>query len=71
MKSTSNLGFVAFLTMPQRGLSISNYKKNERGFTTFYFDVDDDKWKELKIEYNNSEFIIFKSTMENIKNLIE
>lgn len=67
MKYSSDIWFCAFLL--SKGYKINNYLKKDRGKVSCGFEIDEDKWKELKLEFNNSEIIKFKGLIEQIKDL--
>ena len=41
------------------------YKKGK-----YYFDLNDEEWNNLKLEFNNSELIKFKGLVEQVKDLV-
>jgi len=66
-KSSTDVWFISFLKI--KGHSIANYDVIGRGKVKCYFDIDDEKWKNLKLEFNKSEISLYKSTIESIKDM--
>lgn len=67
LKSSSDVWFVAFLM--HKSCAIVKYDVIERGRVRCYFNLTDKEWQDYKLEFNNSEIIKFKSTIEQIKDL--
>lgn len=67
MKSTSDVWFMAFLM--SKGYKIEKYSVIMRGKIRADFTFTDDQWKDLKLEFQNSELVKFKSYIEQLKDL--
>lgn len=66
MKWTKDLWFAGFLEFS--GHNVARYEKN--GFkVTFYFEVNEDDWKRLKLEYHQSDFSKYRAEIEKLKGL--
>lgn len=66
-KSTTDIWFAAFLMI--KGEKLVNYTVISRGKVSCMFALSDEQWQKYKIEFNNSEFIKFKTTVEQVKDL--
>lgn len=67
MLSSTDLWFCAFLI--KKGHTIKKYDVISRGKAKFYFEIDDETWKDLKLEFNNSEISKFKMLIDQLKDL--
>jgi len=67
LKNSSDVWFVAFLL--HKNCSIIKYDIMERGRVRCYFALNDKEWQDYKLEFNNSEIIKYKATIERIKDL--
>lgn len=67
MKSSQDVWFISFLKI--KGHHMTKYEVIGRGKVKCYFDISDDDWKDLKLEFNKSEISLYKSTIEAIKDL--
>ena len=67
MKYSTDIWFCAFLLY--KNYQINNYIKKDRGKVSCEFDIDENTWKALKLEFNNSEFVKFKFLIEQVKDL--
>jgi uncharacterized protein YicC (UPF0701 family) len=67
MKSTTDVWFIAFLM--NNGYKISKYDVINRGKVKCFFDIEDDEWKKVKLDFNQSDIIKFKGLIEQIKDL--
>jgi hypothetical protein len=67
MKSSQDVWFISFLKI--KGHQMTKYEVIGRGKVKCYFDISDDDWKDLKLEFNKSEISLYKSTIEAIKDL--
>lgn len=66
-QESTDIWFCSFLLY--KGFSIIKFDKVNRGRVKCYFDLSTEQWHELKLEFNNSEFIKFKAFTEQIKDL--
>lgn len=66
-KTSSDLWFLAFLTI--KGYKISEYQVIERGKIRASYDIDEEVWRNLKLEFHNSEVAKYKTTIEQLKDL--
>ncbi len=67
LKKATDVWFCAFVI--NKGHSIKKYDVLSRGKVCCYFEITEDEWKSLKLEFNNSELINFKGIINNIKDL--
>lgn len=67
MKSTKDIWFTAYLM--HKGHPIKQVEKIAYAKGKFFFDVTDEQWMELKLEFNNTEIIKFKGLIERVKDL--
>ena len=65
---TKDLWFCAFIRL--KGYNFVDYIRNDNNKIDFIFNIDNETWKELKIEFNNSELSKAKWEIEKIKDLI-
>lgn len=70
MNSTTDLWFGGFIIL--KGYNPSNYELIGRGFSKgkFYFDISDEDWKKLNLEYDKTEHKKMKYAQESLKDLI-
>ena len=66
-QSSTDIWFVAFLM--HKGHQIVKFDKLGRGKVKCYFNLNDEEWSALKLEFNNSELIKFKGLVEQVKDL--
>lgn len=52
-----------------KGYKIQSYKIIARGKVACDFNMSDDEWQKLKLEYNNSDISSYKALIEKIKDL--
>lgn len=64
---TTDLFFMAFLI--HKGYEIKKYEVIGKGKISCQFDITDENWKLLKLEFNNSEASKLKQTIEQLKDL--
>lgn len=67
MKNTTDIWFAAFLMI--KGEKIADYKVISRGKVSCSFQLTDEQWQKYKLEFNNSDYIKFKSFTDQIKDL--
>lgn len=67
LKNTTDVWFIAFLM--NKGHQITKYEVISRGKISCYFNINDNDWRDLKLEFNNSELIKFKALIQQIKDL--
>ena len=67
MKDTTDIWFCAFLLYKEK--DIKKYIKIGRGRVRCYFDISEEDWQELKLEFNNSELVKFKGLIDRVKDL--
>lgn len=67
MKVSQDVWFISFLKI--KGHEIHHYDVIARGKVKCYFEIPDEDWKELKLEFNKSEISKYKSIIESIKDL--
>lgn len=64
---TSDLWFIAFLTI--KNFKIKDYVVIGKGKISCEFEIEREEWQKLKLEFNNSEISLYKTTIEKIKDL--
>ena len=67
--NTSNIGLASYICL--QGKKIANYSVGKRGIVTFTFELTEEEFKKMKLDYNNSEFLKFKQLLESIRAMIE
>lgn len=67
LQGTSDIWFTAFLM--SKKIPISDYKKKEYGKVECFFVLSDEEWKKLKLEFDNSDAIMYKAYIQRIKDL--
>ena len=67
MKFSRDIWFNAFLI--SKGFEILKYDVDNRKKVTCHFNLDDDKWKELRLEFQKSDISKFKTYLDQIKEL--
>lgn len=67
MKFSRDIWYVAFLLFKK--YEIKKYDIIAKGKVCCFFDIDDEKWKELKLEFSKSNFFKYKNFVENVKDL--
>lgn len=67
LKQTTDIWFCAFLQL--KGYKIITFDKLIKNKVRCYFDLTEDEWSTLKLEFNNSELIKYKTVIEQIKDL--
>ena len=67
MKKSRDLWFVSFILL--KGIEYK-YFKVINNKTVFYFNIEDDKWSELKQEFYNSYASKLKWQIEKLKDLM-
>lgn len=68
MKYTTDVWFASFLLSKQ--IKLERYEVVDRNKVRCFFNLTDDDWKKLKVEFNNSEIIKFKGYIDQIKDLL-
>lgn len=67
LQSSTDLWFCSFVIM--KGFQLAQYDLIGKGKARYYFDMSETEWKELKLEFNNSDFSKFKQIQESLKDL--
>lgn len=67
IKNSTDVWFCAFLM--HKGYKIQSYKIIARGKVACDFNMTDEEWQKLKLEYNNSDISSYKALIEKIKDL--
>ena len=67
MKTTTDLWLATYIT--RKGIKLADYKLMAPRKVSFGFDISDDEWKKLKLEYFSSELAEFEKSMEKLKDL--
>lgn len=67
MLNSTDLWFCAFLM--SKGYTVQKYDTISRGKARFYFTIEEDEWKKLKLEFSNSELAKFKMLIDQLKDL--
>lgn len=68
MKYTTDLWFSSFLLL--KNIKIDKYEVISRGKGKYFFNLSDEDWQKYKLEFNNSEVVKYKSTFEQLKDLV-
>ena len=67
MKKTTDLWLVSFLEL--NGVQITSFKVIKPGRVEFTFNVSDEIWNKMKLEFNNSDIQKYKQKIEALKDL--
>jgi hypothetical protein len=67
MKESTDIWFISFLHI--KGFKIESFKKIGHNRVTCSFNIDDEMWNTLKLEFNNSEVWKYKLTLNMVKDL--
>ena len=67
LKDSTDIWFCAFLV--SKGHKISEYETISRGKVKCKFDITTEEWHKLKLEFNNSDLVKYKTIVEQIKDL--
>jgi len=67
LKETTDVWFSAFLM--HKGYKIDVYEVVTRGKVKCKFNISQEDWQKLKLEFNNSELIKFKALIDQLKDL--
>lgn len=67
LKETTDIWFTAFLII--QGHKLAEYDVISRGKVKYKFNLSLDEWHKLKLEFNNSDLIKYKTIVEQIKDL--
>ena len=67
LKNSTDIWFCAYLQL--QGIKLAKYDVEGRGKVRCYYDVTDDEWKQLRLDFNNSDVSRYKTAVESIKDL--
>lgn len=67
MKQTNDVWFMAFLT--KRGYKFKDYSRSADKKVTLKFDISDEEWKKMVIEFSQSELSDYKNLVRRFKDL--
>jgi len=67
MKETTDVWLVAFLK--KKGHEMTRYDVIGRGKIKCFFDIKDEDWKKLKLEFSKSELSEYKQIIDSLKDL--
>lgn len=67
LKVTKNIKFCAFLRMKK--IHPIGVEQIVRGRAEYKYNLSDEDWKQLKIDFNKSEFIEYANCIDAIKDL--
>lgn len=67
MKNTTDLFFSAFLLI--KGIKVEKFEVISRGKGRYFFNLSDEDWGNLKLEFNNGELVRYKTAIEQLKDL--
>jgi hypothetical protein len=56
--------------MAIKGINVQNYEVYQPRKGKFYFNVTEDEWKQLKLDFHNSELSQCKHAQEKLKDLL-
>jgi len=68
MKTTTDVWFAAFLG--HKGEKLATFEKITTGRGKFSFDIEEDAWKNYKIEFHNSLLADIKAEQGKLKDLL-
>lgn len=68
MKKTKDIWLAGFIQVIKKNKP-ANYLKNDRGILTFEFDLSDDEWKKINLEYIESDVQKVLKTVDSLKRL--
>ena len=66
-KKSTDLYFNAFLLL--KGKTIQRYEVSDRNKVTCHYQISDEDWQKLRLEFASSEFSNIKMAIEKIKDL--
>lgn len=66
--STTDIWFSAFLKA--NGYEIIKFDVLSRGKGRYYFQISEEDWKKMKVEFNGSELLKYKYLIESLKDLV-
>lgn len=66
--STTDIWFSAFLKA--KGYEIIKFDVLSRGKGRYYFQISEEDWKKMKVEFNASELLKYKYLIESLKDLV-
>lgn len=67
MLNTTDIWFTAYLM--HRGYKIAKYDVIGKGKARCHFEISEEDWNQLKLDFNNSDLIKFKGLIEQVKDL--
>lgn len=67
LKESTDIWYCAFLV--SKGHKIQEYDVISRGKVKCKFEITDNEWHQLKLEFNNSDIIKFKAIVDQLKDL--
>jgi hypothetical protein len=67
LQSSTDLWFCSFAIL--KGYKVAHYDQISKGKARYYFNMSDVEWKDLKLEFNNSDYSKFKQVFEGLKDL--
>ena len=67
VKGTKDLWFASFLI--SEGCNLSDFKVTERGKGEYYFDIDNENYKDMKLKFHNNKISEIKMITEKLKDL--
>ena len=68
MKTVTDLWFAAYLK--SRGYILKDFTVIQRGKGSYIFEISDEEYKKVKLDYFNSELSKVKQIMEELKDLV-
>lgn len=66
-KGSTDIWFSSFLTL--KGYKVCHFDVIARGKVNYYFELTEEEWKQLKLEFNDSEYSKFKQIQESLKDM--
>ena len=67
MKKITDLWFAAFLK--SKGYELADFELKHRGKGVYIFEIEDEEYKKLRLEFFKSEISKIKQIMEELKDL--
>ena len=67
-KYSTDVWFCSYLM--SLGYQVKSFDKLSQGKGKFHFEISDEEWKRLKLDFNNSDIIKIKSFISQLKDLL-
>lgn len=67
MQRTKNVKLCAYLKL--RGINPVQVRKIEKGRAEYVYELEDARWTQLQVDFNQSDFLTYAQALEAIKDL--